>query len=148
VALLALGVAVYDVEIDAAKLPAALVTFVVGVVSFAALGLALASLIRTASAASSTANATVLPLALISGVFFSVADAPRWIQVIGDVFPLKPFVSAMQDAFDPAVEAPGLSPGRLAVVAAWGLVGVVVALTRFRWEPSGAPARRTRRRVS
>lgn len=144
-AMIGLGVAAYGVEVEVAKLPALLVTFLVGVVSFSAMGLAVASVIATARSASSTANATILPLALISNVFFPVDDGPGWVQVIGDAFPLKPFVDAMQACFDPAVAAPGFSPARLAVVAAWGIAGAFVALTRFRWEPSGAAPRRRRR---
>ena len=39
-----LGIAAYGVRIEPAKLPAMVVTFLVGVVSFAALGLAVAGL--------------------------------------------------------------------------------------------------------
>jgi ABC-2 type transport system permease protein len=41
-------------------------------------------------------------------------------------------------AFDPRVAhgvAHGWSWGDLAVVAAWGVVGAIVAVRRFRWDP-------------
>lgn len=139
--MLVMGVVLYDLDIELAKMPAAIVTFLVGVASFAALGMAVAALIKTASSASAVANATILPLAFVSDVFVVVDDPPRWLEILGNVFPLKPFVNAFQDCFTPFVEAPAFSPGRLAFVAAWGAAGLVIAITRFRWEPSGAAPR-------
>ena len=51
-----------------------------------------------------------------------------------------------QDVFNPFVEPPAFVWDRFARVAAWGVVGVVVSLRYFRWEPShGAGASRRRR---
>jgi ABC-2 type transport system permease protein len=144
VIMLGLGVVAYDLEIEAAKMPGALLTFVVGVSSFAALGMAVAALVPTASSASAIANATILPLAFVSGVFVVVEEYPAWIDTIGDLFPLKPFVQSFQAAFNPVVEAPAIDWGALAFIALWGVAGAVVAVKRFRWEP--APGGSTRRR--
>ena len=69
VVMLALGMAVYGVEIEPAKVPAMVVTFFVGVASFAALGMAVAGLCQTASSAAAVANVIILPMAFISDVF-------------------------------------------------------------------------------
>jgi ABC-2 type transport system permease protein len=143
--LLTVGVVAYDVDIDAAKMPAAFVTFLVGVSAFAALGMALAAIVKSASAASAAANATILPLAFVSDVFVQISDPPRWLEVIGSIFPLKPFVNAFQDCFNPTVSAPAFDAGALAWVALWGAAGLVVALRKFTWEPSGTAPRRRRR---
>jgi ABC-2 type transport system permease protein len=143
VIMLGLGVVAYDLEVEAAKVPAAVVTFVVGVAAFAALGMAVAGLVPSASSASAVANATILPLAFISNVFIPIEDPPKWLATVGDIFPLKPFASSFQDAFNPLVGAPAFDWGALARVAAWGIAGLVVALTSFRWEPTpGGPTRR------
>jgi ABC-2 type transport system permease protein len=143
--MLTLGVVAYDLEIDVAKMPAAAITFVVGVSAFAALGMALAALVKSANSASAAANATILPLAFVSDVFIQIDDPPRWLEVVGNIFPLKPFVHAFQDCFNPTVSSPALNVGALAWVAAWGAVGLLVALRKFSWEPSGTAARRSRR---
>ncbi|HEX4981426.1 MAG TPA: ABC transporter permease [Ilumatobacteraceae bacterium] len=141
--MLGLGVVAYDLEVEAAKVPAAAVTFVVGVAAFAALGMAVAGLVPSASSASAVANATILPLAFVSNVFIPIEDPPAWLATIGDIFPLKPFASSFQDAFNPFVDAPAFDWGALAVIAAWGIAGLVAALTTFRWEPiPGGPTRR------
>jgi ABC-2 type transport system permease protein len=146
--MLTLGVVAYDLEIELAKMPAAFVTFVVGVSTFAALGMALASLVKSASSAAAAANATILPLAFVSNVFIPIDDAPRWVEIVGDIFPLKPFVEAFQDCFTPFVEAPAFNWSSLAFVAAWGVLGLIVALRKFTWEPSGSAPRGRRARRS
>ena len=148
VAMLTLGVVFYDLQIEAAKVPAAFVTFLVGVASFAALGMAIASLIRTAASASAVANATILPLAFVSDVFVVTEDVPRWMEFIANFFPLKPFVNAFQDCFTPFVDAPAFAWDKLGTVALWGALGLVVAITRFRFEPSGAAPRGRRARAA
>lgn len=139
-----LGVVAYDVTVDVAALPAALLTFLVAVSSFAALGMAIAALVPTASSASAVANATILPLAFVSNVFIPLDSAPAWIDLIGDVFPLKPFVEAFQSSFHPSSPAMGPDWAALAVVSGWGALGAVIALSRFRWD--AAPGGSTRRR--
>lgn len=142
--MLTMGVVLYDLEIDWVKMPAAAITLLVGVAAFAALGMALVSVIKTASSASAVVNATILPLAFISDVFIATDDE-GFLHRVANFFPLKPFVNAFQDCFNPLVDGSGFSPARLAFVAAWGALGLVIAIKRFTWEPSGAPARRARR---
>jgi len=146
VLMLTLGVVVYDLEIEAAKMPAAILTFLVGVGSFAALGMALAALVKSASSASAAANAIILPMAFVSNIFIQVDDAPDWIVALGNFFPLKHFAEAFQDCFTPFVEAPAFDWASMGYVALWGVLGLVVALKRFTWEPSGSAPRGRRSR--
>lgn len=146
--MLTMGVVFYDLDIDWSKMPAAAVTFVVGVSAFAALGMALAALISSASSASAAANATILPLAFISDVFVVSDDAPDFLLTIGRLFPLKPFVNAFQDCFSPLVDGPAFDWSALGFVALWGVVGAIVALKKFTWEPSGAAPRGRRSRAT
>jgi ABC-2 type transport system permease protein len=144
---LMIGVVFYELTIEPAKVPAMIVTFIVGVSAFALLGLAVAGLVPNADSAPAVANATILPLAFVSDVFIPLEDPPRWLDVVGDIFPLKPFVNSFQDTLNPFVDAPGFSWGRLAFVAAWGVVGLLVALRTFKWEPASyGPTRPSRRR--
>lgn len=147
VLMLLIGVVFYDLDIDAAKMPAAALTFVVGVSSFAALGMAVAALVPSASSAGAVANATILPLAFISNVFIVTGDdAPGWMTTVGNFFPLRPFVESFQDAFNPFVEAPAFNWYELYYVALWGVGGMIVAVKFFTWEakPGGSTTRRRR----
>ena len=133
---LAFGRVVYDVELPTRSAPAFLVTLAVGSATFCALGLACTAMIPNAEAAPAIVNATVLPALFLSGVFIPVDDAPRWIQVIGDVLPIKPFLNATIEAFlPPPGNTAGWSFADLAVVAVWGVAGLVLAVRYFSWEP-------------
>ena len=147
---LLIGVVLYDLDIEAGKLPALFVTFVVGVAAFAALGLAVAGLVPNADSAPAVANATILPLAFVSDVFIAQDDPPRWLEIVGGIFPLKPFANSFQDVLNPLVDAPGFAWRDLAVVAAWGVVGALLARRTFRWEPAapGGSSRSQRSRRS
>ncbi len=148
VLMLTLGVVVYDLEIEAAKMPAAIATFLIGVGAFAALGMALAAVVKSASSASAAANAIILPMAFVSNIFIQVDDAPVWITALGDFFPLKHFAESFQDCFTPFVEAPAFDWLSMAYVALWGVAGLVVAMRFFTWEPSRSAPRSRRSRRS
>ena len=145
VLMLGLGVAVYGLEVELAKMPIAILNFIIGICSFAALGMAVAALVPNGPSASAVANATLLPIAFFSNVFIVTDDAPGWIDALGDFFPLKPFVENIQDAFNPFVDAPAFDWFRTYYVAMWGLAGLFVAWRFFKWEPSRGATSRGRR---
>lgn len=138
VLLAAVGALAYDVQIVWRKLPALLVTLLLGIVCCAALGLALATLTRTVLAAQALAQGLLIPLAFISDVFIVGADLPTWLDVTGSILPLKHFARATAETFEPA-GGYGFSPGHLAILAAWAVAGALVAMLRFQWGPH-APA--------
>ena len=143
---LTLGVVAYDLTIELSKVHAMVVTFVLGVSTFAALGLAISGLFPNADSAPAVANATILPLAFFSDVFIPLEDPPRWLEIVGNIFPLKPFVNAFQNTLNPLVDAPGFSWSKLAAVAAWGVAGALLATRTFTWEPSTGAGKQSRRR--
>ena len=141
-----LGVVAYGVNVEAAKVPAMLLSFAVGAASFAALGLALASVARSVSMAVPIANATLLPMAFVSNIFVPFGnETPRWLELLGDIFPLKHFGLAFGEAMNPLSEAPAIEWQRLGVLLLWLAAGAAVAASRFTWEPP-APAGRAARR--
>ena len=133
----AFGLVFYSVDVPSGTLPAFLLSLVVGAAAFAALGLATTAFIPNAEAAPAVVNAIILPLLFISDVFIPLRDgAPVWLGLAGDVFPVKHLSIALQSAFDPFEQGSGLRLENLAVIAAWGIAGAIVAVRRFRWEPS------------
>jgi ABC-type multidrug transport system permease subunit len=137
VLLTAVGALVYGVEIIWPKVPAMLVTLLLGIACCAALGLALAAVTRTVASAQALAQGVLIPLAFISEVFIVGADLPRWLSSIGSLLPLKHFAQAMAETFRSGGGS-GFSPGHLLVLVAWTVAGVFVALQRFSWQPRGA----------
>jgi ABC-2 type transport system permease protein len=149
VIMLGVGVAFYGVQIFARTVPAAIVTFLVGVACFAALGMLVAALAPSSDAAPAITNATLLPLAFVSDIFIPPSSTkPAWVDVIADVFPLKHFATAFRDAFDPTLSGAQWHWGDLAVMAAWGIAALLLAMRFFTWEPRGGERTRSRRRRS
>jgi len=144
--MLGVGVALYGVSVPLASLPAVIVTLLAATISFAAMGMAVAAVVPTASAASGIANAIILPMALISNVFIPMEDPPAAIDLVANLFPLRPFVDALQAPLHPIDPAVAPQWDRLAVIAIWGAVGFAVAVRQFRW--NAAPGGTTRRRRS
>ncbi len=131
----AAGALFYGVDVPTRTMPAAIVTLLIGAAAFASLGLAVTAFIPNADAAPAVVNATVLPLLFISDVFIPPGNAPDWIVTVADIFPVKHFSLAFQTAFNPFETGYGLEPLHLAVIAAWGIGGLLVSMRYFSWEP-------------
>jgi ABC-type multidrug transport system permease subunit len=130
-ALLAFGWLVFDVR-SAGPLWAVGALCLLGALTFSGLGLLVASRARTIEAVSGLMNVVMLPMWLLSGVFFSAAHFPDAAQPFIRALPL----TALNDALR-AVMLEGRSLGgataELAILASWGLVSFVAALKLFRW---------------
>jgi ABC-2 type transport system permease protein len=121
----------YDVTPVPAGWPSLVLVLALGTACFAALGLAVGSLAPNAEAVPAVALASFMPLVFLSGIF-PLGDAlPDVITAIVRWLPVAPLVDAVREAFT----AGGLLGPELAVVGAWTLLGTVVAVWRFRWEP-------------
>jgi ABC-2 type transport system permease protein len=105
-----------------------------GAAAFAAMGLGITSLIRSAEGSSAAVNTILLPMAFLSGGFGPTSHYPRVLRAIGDVLPLKYFVQLVYAIYLHGHEI-WSRPGSIAVVAAWGLAGGLLAVRRFRWQP-------------
>jgi ABC-2 type transport system permease protein len=107
---------------------------VLGVASFAGLGFGAAALIRSAEGVSAVVNLVILPMAFLSGSFGPTRRFPEFLQAIGDVLPLTYFLRIVNGVYL-AGDSIFADPTALAMVLAWGLAGLVVAVRRFGWMP-------------
>lgn len=130
-----LGRVVYDVSLPDQTIPAVLVTLAVGAFAFSCLGFALTAMIPSEDAAPAVTNAIMLPLYFVSGVFIPDSEIPSGVLQVADVFPVRHFFEAFFEAWDPNTTGSGLELGHLAIVAGWGVLGLLLALRFFRWEP-------------
>jgi ABC-2 type transport system permease protein len=133
VVLIALGRWGFDVPLPGSIL-SLVVVLLIGAASFAALGIGLTALIRSAEGSSAVVNALYLPLSFISGAFFSEDTFPEVLQALAAILPLSHLIELARDVmvFDERIWD-GL--GHLAVIVAWGAAGLVLAIRGFRWEP-------------
>src|SRR5262249_17478568 len=128
-----IGKLVYGVDFPGSRLPELLVVLAIGAASFSCLAFALAAVIPTEDAAPAITNAVTLPLYFISGIFIPESELPSRVVSVADVFPLRHFFEAFYAVY--ASGDTGLDWSHLAVVAGWGLFGLLVGVKWFRWEP-------------
>src|SRR5918995_1837907 len=111
-----------------------LVTIIIGATAFSALGLATTAIVPNADAAPPIVNAIILPLLFLSGIFIPLGeDAPQWLKTVGNIFPVKHFSEASMGSFYGSPLP--FEWMDVLFVAAWGLVGLVLAARYFSWEP-------------
>jgi ABC-2 type transport system permease protein len=110
-----------------------------GLTACSLLGLALAGVVRRAEGAPAIVSPVVVVLQFISGVFFQYDSLPAWMRTLASVFPLRWLALGLRSVFLPRYFASvepggGWQRGTVAVVlAAWALIGFVVASRTFRW---------------
>ena len=105
-----------------------------GAATFAALGLAVTALVRSAEGASAVINVIYLPMAIISGTFFTPKTYPSFLEAIANVLPLTYFTRLTREVM---VRDRHLWTDwhAILVVLVWGVIGLIAALRGFRWQP-------------
>lgn len=105
-----------------------------GAAVFAALGLALTGFIRSLEGSSAIVNVIVLPMAFLSGSFGPTRHYPQALRAIGAVLPLKPLIDLINGIYLHGQQIWD-RPRAVAILIAWGIFGMAVAVRKFRWEP-------------
>ncbi|HEY6361013.1 MAG TPA: ABC transporter permease [Vicinamibacterales bacterium] len=111
---------------------ALVIVSVIGALAFGALGLFVASRARTFEAISGLMNVSMLPMWLLSGVFFSAANFPATVQPVIQALPLTALNDALRAVVLEAVTLRGIQ-AELWTLMAWGIGSFAVALRIFRW---------------
>jgi ABC-type multidrug transport system permease subunit len=100
--------------------------------AFSALGLLVASRARTTEAVSGLMNLVMLPMWILSGVFFSATRFPAAIQPLVRALPLTAAIDALRGNM-----LQGMNLGQLltpvGILLAWFVVPFAVSLRIFRW---------------
>ncbi len=103
-----------------------------GAMTFSGMGLLIASRARTIEGASGLANLVMLPMWLLSGVFFSSERFPERVQPLVRALPLTALNDALRGIITEGRPLPAVA-AQLAIVAAWGVASFLLALKIFRW---------------
>jgi len=103
-----------------------------GSMMFSAIGIFLGSRARTIEAISGLINIVIMPMWVVSGVFFSAQRFPDFVQPIIHVLPLTLLIDALR-----AIQLQGASVGavsfQMAVMAAWLIAAFAAGMALFRW---------------
>jgi ABC-type multidrug transport system permease subunit len=100
--------------------------------SFSALGLLIASRAKTMEAASGLMNLVMLPMWIMSGVFFSASRFPNIIQPFVRALPLTAAIDALRGNMLQGMSLNNLV-APVAVMLAWLLISFTISLRIFRW---------------
>jgi ABC-type multidrug transport system permease subunit len=106
---------------------------VLGAVMFAGIGLLVASRARTIEAVSGLMNLVMLPMWLLSGIFFSSERFPAAVQPLIKAIPLTPLIDALRAVMLEGASLADQLP-RIAIMLAWAVVCFALALKWFRWQ--------------
>jgi ABC-type multidrug transport system permease subunit len=108
------------------------VVCVLGSLMFSAIGVLLGSRARTIEAVSGLMNLVVMPMWIVSGVFFSAQRFPDLVQPIIRVLPLTLLLDALR-----AIQLQGARLAdvglEIALMATWLVASFWTALKLFRW---------------
>jgi ABC-type multidrug transport system permease subunit len=99
---------------------------------FSALGLLVASRARTMEAVSGLMNLVMLPMWILSGIFFSASRFPAVVQPLVRALPLTAAIDAMRANMLQGMNLTNL-PVPIAILLAWFVVPFAVSLRIFRW---------------
>jgi ABC-type multidrug transport system permease subunit len=105
---------------------------VIGALAFGGIGLLTASRARTFEAISGLMNLAMVPMWVLSGVFFASSNFPQAVQPLIQALPLTALIDALRSVVLDGAGLAGVSR-ELAILAGWGLGGFAIALRIFRW---------------
>jgi ABC-type multidrug transport system permease subunit len=109
------------------------VVCVLGALCFGGLGLLISSRVRTLEGASGLMNAAMLPMWILSGVFFSSSHFPAIMQPFVHALPLTAVNDALRANMLEGASLAGIWP-ELAIILAWMTGCFALAFRLFRWK--------------
>ncbi|MGD0703414.1 MAG: ABC transporter permease [Trebonia sp.] len=128
--IMAIGAIVFHAVPRTSGLPEIAGGLILGVICFGSLGVALSSLARSAESAGPIANASYLPIAIMSGIFDPTFSVPGWLSAVVAVLPVRALAQILEQGYTPVEHAPITD---LFVLLAWTAIGCALAAWRFRW---------------
>jgi ABC-type multidrug transport system permease subunit len=129
--ILGCGVLFFGIAVKGSVL-AISVTSLIGAIAFSGIGLLIASRAQRIETVSGLMNLVMLPMWLLSGIFFSPDRFPALLQPLVQALPLTQLNYVLRAVI---LEGATLSSQalRLGVLALWGGISFVCALRWFRW---------------
>ena len=130
--LLAFGWLVFGVVVSGSLLAVVSIA-IVGAAAFSGLGLLVASRPKTIEGVSGLQNLVMVPMWILSGVFFSSSNFPERAQPLIRALPLTALNDALRAVMIEGTSLVGVA-SELGILVAWGVVGFALALSWFRWQ--------------
>ena len=120
-----------DIRMEGSGLALFLVA-VLASISLVSIGLAMAARVTSEELAGGLLNLVTWPMMLLSGVWFSLAGAPQWVQQLSNIFPLTHALTAARDIMLYGAGLGDVLP-QLLILAGITAAFLTVGATMFRW---------------
>lgn len=111
---------------------AVIALILLGAFTFSGVGLLVASRAKTLETVSGLMNLVMLPMWMLSGIFFSPDRFPDVVQPLIKILPLTPLIEALRGVMLEGETLLAQGP-RVGILAAWAVVTFFLALRWFRW---------------
>ncbi|PAE22766.1 ABC transporter [Bacillus sp. 7894-2] len=110
-----------------------IIVFLIGALSFNALGYFFSSFSKTTEAYMGVANICSFLMMFLSGVFFPIETMPEWIQPISAVLPLTYFADGLRESmvYETGIATASLWAG-IAVMVIWGAVTFLLGSVLYK----------------
>jgi ABC-2 type transport system permease protein len=121
----------FDIRIEG-SFPALVVLYLAGTLAFAGIAILTASRTDNTYVGNGILNAVVMPMMILSGIFFSYQGFPDWAVSIIRLFPLTIFADTARAIF---IEGAGWSQVMLpvGVLAGLGMICMSIGMKVFKW---------------
>lgn len=123
---------IFGVEIAGSVAALALV-ILLGAACFSGFGLLAGARPRTTEGVGGIINLIMMPMLILSGVFFSTTRFPDAIQPLIQILPLTALNDALRGIYNDGLSFLAIAP-ELAIVIFWMVLTFVLALRWFRWQ--------------
>jgi ABC-type multidrug transport system permease subunit len=104
-----------------------------GVLAFLAIGMLIGAWAKTQETAQAVTQMIVLPMAFLGGSFFPIDQAPRWLRVVTEIFPLRHLNDGMLKVMARGAGPASVLP-QMGILLGFALVATIIAIRVFRWE--------------
>jgi ABC-2 type transport system permease protein len=128
---LVFGAVAFGMPVRGSIVSVALVALI-GALAFGSIGLLVGSRVRTLEAVSGLMNLSMVPMWVLSGVFFSSSNFPEAVQPLIRALPLTAVVDALRGVVLEGATLGGIR-AELATLAAWTIVPFMIGLRIFKW---------------
>jgi ABC-2 type transport system permease protein len=122
----------FDVRVSGGLLAMTAVVLL-GTMAFSGLGLLASSRARTIEGVSGIMNVVMLPMFVLSGVFFSSSRFPDAMQPLVQALPLTALNDALRAVYNDGLPLTAV-PSDLLILLFWSIVPFLIALRLFRWQ--------------
>jgi ABC-2 type transport system permease protein len=110
-----------------------LLAIVAGALAFLAIGFAISGIAPNAETAASYANLVTFPMLFLSGIFFSMENAPAWLRPITKLLPLTYLVDALREVMSFGNGLSAIWLDLLALILTF-IIAMAIAVRFFRWD--------------